>query len=128
VVFGVIATFFLLVSFRNVKENISITEERMTLKRAWVSLRANRPWFVFAINIFLMWGRFSSRPGRWSTSSIITSAITISRRSSPGSPPSSPAGHPHRAAARQPDEKAPRLSGRQRDQPGRHGHDDGGRR
>jgi hypothetical protein len=42
------------VSFRNVKENISITQERMTLKRAWVSLRANRPWFVFAINIFLM--------------------------------------------------------------------------
>ncbi|MFW8211385.1 MFS transporter, partial [Klebsiella pneumoniae] len=58
VVFGVIATFFLLVSFRNVKENISITQERMTLKRAWVSLRANRPWFVFAINIFLMWGAF----------------------------------------------------------------------
>jgi Na+/melibiose symporter-like transporter len=58
VVFGVIATFFLLVSFRNVKENISITQERMTLKRAWVSLRANRPWFVFAINIFLMWGVF----------------------------------------------------------------------
>ena len=50
VIFGVIATFFLLVSFRNVKENISIT--------------------------------------RWSTSSIITSVITISRRSSPGSPPS----------------------------------------
>jgi hypothetical protein len=33
VVFGVMATFFLLVSFRNVKENIRITEERMTLKR-----------------------------------------------------------------------------------------------
>lgn len=63
VVFGVIATFFLLVSFRNVKENISITQERMTLKRAWVSLRANRPWFVFAINIFLMWGAFFFQTG-----------------------------------------------------------------
>ncbi|WP_218802820.1 MFS transporter, partial [Klebsiella quasipneumoniae] len=37
--------------------------ERMTLKRAWVSLRANRPWFVFAINIFLMWGAFFFRTG-----------------------------------------------------------------
>ncbi|VFS60326.1 Inner membrane symporter yicJ [Raoultella planticola] len=63
VVFGVIATFFLLVSFRNVKENIRITEERMTLKRAWVSLRANRPWLVFAVNIFLMWGAFFFQTG-----------------------------------------------------------------
>ena len=63
IVFGVIATFFLLVSFRNVKESISITQERMTLKRAWVSLRANRPWFVFAINIFLMWGAFFFQTG-----------------------------------------------------------------
>jgi Na+/melibiose symporter-like transporter len=35
----------------------------MTLKRAWVSLRANRPWFVFAINIFLMWGAFFFQTG-----------------------------------------------------------------
>ncbi len=63
VIFGVIATFFLLVSFRNVKETISVSQEKMTLKRAWVSLRANRPWWVFAINIFLMWGAFFFQTG-----------------------------------------------------------------
>ncbi|EOW1325868.1 MFS transporter [Klebsiella aerogenes] len=63
VMFGVIATLFLLVSFRNVKETITITQEKMTLKRAWFSLRANRPWWVFAINIFLMWGAFFFQTG-----------------------------------------------------------------
>lgn len=63
VIFGVIATFFLLVSFRNVKETISVSQEKMTLKRAWISLRANRPWWVFAINIFLMWGAFFFQTG-----------------------------------------------------------------
>lgn len=75
VIFGVLAAFFLLVSFRNVEEKITLTGERMTLKRAWISLRANRPWWVFASNIFLMWGAFSFRPGPWCTSSIITSGI-----------------------------------------------------
>ena len=34
VIFGVLAAFFLLVSFRNVEEKITLTGERMTLKRA----------------------------------------------------------------------------------------------
>ncbi len=63
VIFGVLAAFFLLVSFRNVEEKITLTGERMTLKRAWISLRANRPWWVFASNIFLMWGAFFFQTG-----------------------------------------------------------------
>lgn len=63
IVFGVIATFFLLISFRNVEEKISITQERMTLKRAWTGLKFNQPWFVFALNIFLMWGAFFFQTG-----------------------------------------------------------------
>jgi len=63
IIFGVIATFFLLISFRNVEEKITITQERMTLKRAWVSLKSNQPWFVFAVNIFLMWGAFFFQTG-----------------------------------------------------------------
>lgn len=63
VVFGVIATFFLLISFRNVEEKISITQERMTLKRAWTGLKSNTPWKVFALNIFLMWGAFFFQTG-----------------------------------------------------------------
>ena len=63
VIFGVLAAFFLLVSFRNVEEKITLTGERMTLKRAWISLRANRPWWIFASNIFLMWGAFFFQTG-----------------------------------------------------------------
>lgn len=63
VIFGVIATFFLLVSFKNVEEKISITEERMTLARAWKGLKSNTPWKVFAFNIFLMWGAFFFQTG-----------------------------------------------------------------
>lgn len=35
----------------------------MTLKRAWSGLKQNQPWFVFAINIFLMWGAFFFQTG-----------------------------------------------------------------
>ncbi len=63
IIFGVIATFFLLISFRNVEEKITITQERMTLKRAWTGLKSNQPWFVFAVNIFLMWGAFFFQTG-----------------------------------------------------------------
>lgn len=63
VIFGVCATFFLFLSFRNVEEKITITQEKMTLARAWQSLKSNRPWFVFACNIFLMWGAFFFQTG-----------------------------------------------------------------
>ncbi len=45
------------------RRKITLTGERMTLKRARISLRANRPWWVFASNIFLMWGAFLSDRG-----------------------------------------------------------------
>lgn len=62
-IFGAIAVFFLLLSFANVKESVNVQNERMTLPRAWTSLRQNRPWFVFAVNIFLMWGAFFFQTG-----------------------------------------------------------------
>lgn len=48
-IFGGIAIFFLLLSFANVKESINVHNERMTLSRAWTSLRHNRPWFVLPL-------------------------------------------------------------------------------
>lgn len=63
VVFGCIATFFLLISFRNVEEKITIKQERMTLSRAWQGLKSNRPWKIFAFNIFFMWGAFFLQTG-----------------------------------------------------------------
>lgn len=61
--FGAIAAFFLLLSFRSVEERIQVQQQRMTLARAWQGLRHNRPWAVFAVNIFLMWGAFFFQTG-----------------------------------------------------------------
>ena len=63
IIFGVIATFFLIVSFKNVEEKITIKQERMTLARAWQGLKDNTPWKIFAFNIFLMWGAFFLQMG-----------------------------------------------------------------
>ncbi len=63
VIFGVIAAFFLLLSFRNVEEKVSIQQETMTFRRAITGLKNNRPWFIFATNIFLMWGAFFFQTG-----------------------------------------------------------------
>ncbi|WP_347291785.1 glycoside-pentoside-hexuronide (GPH):cation symporter [Kluyvera georgiana] len=61
--FGVLSTFFLFVSFCNVKERYTITPEKMTLRRAWQGLKENTPWKVFAINILFMWGAFFLQSG-----------------------------------------------------------------
>jgi len=62
-IFGGIAAFFLLLSFRSVEERIQVQQERMTLPRAWQGLKSNRPWAVFAVIIFLMWGAFFFQTG-----------------------------------------------------------------
>lgn len=63
VIFGCIASFFLLLSFRNVEERINVVNEKMTLSRAWYGLKNNQPWKIFAVNIFLMWGAFFFQTG-----------------------------------------------------------------
>ncbi|MCS3431072.1 MFS transporter [Klebsiella sp. BIGb0407] len=63
IIFGCIASFFLLLSFRHVEEKIHVVNEKMTLTRAWYGLKHNQPWKVFAANIFLMWGAFFFQTG-----------------------------------------------------------------
>ena len=63
IIFGCIASFFLLLSFRYVEEKIQVTQDRMTLKKAWQGLKDNGPWKVFAINILFMWGAFFFQTG-----------------------------------------------------------------
>lgn len=63
VLFGCIASFFLLISFRFVEEKIHVTQEKMTIKRAWLGLKDNGPWKIFATNIIFMWGAFFFQTG-----------------------------------------------------------------
>lgn len=62
-IFGGIASFFLLLSFRSVEERISVAQDKMTLRKAWIGLKNNRPWKIFATNIFFMWGAFFFQTG-----------------------------------------------------------------
>lgn len=124
VIFGVLAAFFLLVSFRNVEEKITLTGERMTLKRAWISLRANRPWWIFASNIFLMWGAFFFQTGAL----VYFFHYYVGNTADGGYRRDlhlrSPARHPHRPVAGPTHEKTSCLSGGQRGQSARDGDDD----
>jgi len=63
ILFGCVASFFLLVSFKFVEEKIQVTQETMTIKRAWAGLKDNGPWKVFATNIIFMWGAFFFQTG-----------------------------------------------------------------
>lgn len=63
ILFGSIASFLLLISFRFVEEKIEVKQEKMTLKRAWKGLKDNGPWKTFAINILFMWGAFFFQTG-----------------------------------------------------------------
>ncbi len=125
VIFGVLAAFFLLVSFRNVEEKITLTGERMTLKRAWISLRANRPWWIFASNIFLMWGAFFFQTGAL----VYFFHYYVREYRADGGYRRglhlrSLLRHPHRPAAGPTHEKTSCLSGGQRGQSARDGDDD----
>lgn len=63
VIFGCIACFFLLLSFRYVEEKITVTQDKMTIRKAWQGLKANGPWKIFATNILFMWGSFFFQTG-----------------------------------------------------------------
>lgn len=63
IIFGCIASFFLLISFKFVDEKIYVKQTKMTIKRAWQGLKGNKPWKIFAINIIFMWGAFFFQTG-----------------------------------------------------------------
>lgn len=55
-IFSVIATLLFFVTFRNVEEKVRVRQEKVSLVKAYSSLKQNRPWQIFALNIVFMWG------------------------------------------------------------------------
>ncbi|MFS0562087.1 glycoside-pentoside-hexuronide (GPH):cation symporter [Terribacillus sp. 179-K 1B1 HS] len=55
-IFSVIATLLFFVSFRNVEEKVKIRQEKAKISKVLVSLKENRPWHIFALNIVFMFG------------------------------------------------------------------------
>lgn len=56
--FGVIGCGFFFVTFFNVREVTTTSQEKLSLKEVYQSLKQNRPWLIFALNILFMWTGF----------------------------------------------------------------------
>ena len=55
---ALIASLLLLVSFYTLKERVEYRAEPVRLGKVLQSLKHNRPWQIFTLNVFFMWGAF----------------------------------------------------------------------
>ncbi len=55
-IWAVVATLLFLFTFKNVEEKVLVHQEKMGIVTAFKALKGNTPWFVFALNIVVMWG------------------------------------------------------------------------
>ncbi|WP_299090534.1 MFS transporter [uncultured Metabacillus sp.] len=56
VIFAIIATLLFFVTFKNVEEKVKLRQEKVTVKQAFSTLKGNKPWLIFALNIVFMFG------------------------------------------------------------------------
>jgi glycoside/pentoside/hexuronide:cation symporter, GPH family len=55
-IFSVLGMLLFFVSFRNVEEKVKIQQQKVKLSSVLVSLKKNKPWHLFALNIVFMFG------------------------------------------------------------------------
>lgn len=58
IIFGIAGCALFFFTFAAVRERVTTTATKATLKESLVSLTKNKPWMVFALNILFMWGGF----------------------------------------------------------------------
>lgn len=58
IIFGIAGCALFFFTFATVRERVTTTATKATLKESLVSLTKNKPWMVFALNILFMWGGF----------------------------------------------------------------------
>lgn len=58
IIFGVMGCGIFFFTFATVKERVTITAKKATLKESLKSLTKNKPWLIFALNVLFMWGGF----------------------------------------------------------------------
>ncbi|MCE4047430.1 glycoside-pentoside-hexuronide (GPH):cation symporter [Bacillus sp. Au-Bac7] len=63
VIFSVIACLLFFYTFRNVREKVVVQAEKTTVKQALSTLKGNKPYYVFAVNILFMWGAYFFQQG-----------------------------------------------------------------
>ncbi|OLS37230.1 glycoside-pentoside-hexuronide (GPH):cation symporter [Bacillus sp. MRMR6] len=63
VIFSVIASLFFFFTFKNVEEKVQVQIEKVTVKQAFSTLKGNKPYYIFALNILFMWGSYFFQQG-----------------------------------------------------------------
>ncbi|WP_218975571.1 MFS transporter [Mesobacillus foraminis] len=63
VIFSVIACLFFFFTFKNVEEKVQVQVENVTVKQAFSTLKGNKPYYIFALNILFMWGSYFFQQG-----------------------------------------------------------------
>lgn len=58
IIFGIIGCIIFFFTFAMVKERVTTTSAKVTLKDSLKSLAKNKPWQIFALNVLFMWGGF----------------------------------------------------------------------
>lgn len=63
VIFSIIACLFFFFTFKNVEEKVQVQVEKVTVKQAFSTLKGNKPYYIFALNILFMWGSYFFQQG-----------------------------------------------------------------
>lgn len=58
IIFGIAGCIVFFFTFATVREKVTTTATKATLKESLTSLRKNKPWLIFALNILFMWGGY----------------------------------------------------------------------
>lgn len=58
IIFGVIGCIAFFATFASVREENTDETSKATLKESLISLKNNKPWIIFAVNILFMWGGY----------------------------------------------------------------------
>ena len=63
IAFGIIGCAIFFFTFVSVRERVKVSAPKVSLKETLISLRHNKPWLIFALNILFMWGGFFIQTG-----------------------------------------------------------------
>lgn len=55
-IFAIVGTMMFFVTFKNVEEKVKIRQRKISVKQSFGSLKQNRPWHIFGLNIVFMFG------------------------------------------------------------------------
>jgi glycoside/pentoside/hexuronide:cation symporter, GPH family len=58
VIFAVTGALLFVYTFTSVEEKVKVRHKQITVREAFVSLKGNRHWYIFAVNLLFMWSAY----------------------------------------------------------------------